>query len=124
MLGRVRATRFTTQLLVFQIAVITLVLGLGFGLVAWLIRSSLLNQYQQRALGVARTIAADPTLASRVAAEDSGAVQAIALREQAATHALFVVVTDRDGVRLAHPTPDRIGERVSTDPSGALSGHE
>src|SRR3954453_23309703 len=116
MLGRLRALRFTTQLLIFQIAVVTAVLVLGFGLVAWLIRGSLLHQYQQRALGVARAVAANPALAASVEAHDAPAVQTIALREQAATHALFVVVTDGRGVRLAHSDPDRIGERVSTDP--------
>jgi two-component system, CitB family, sensor kinase len=32
------------------------------------------------------------------------------------------VVTDDEGIRFSHPNPDRIGERVSTDPSIPLSG--
>ncbi len=116
--------RFTTQLLLVQIAIITVVLGLGFGLVAVQIRTGLLDQYGQRALAVARSVAADPTLAAAVAREDQPGVQAIAARQQRATNALFVVVTDRSGVRLAHPDPERIGESVSTDPSVALGGGE
>lgn len=116
--------RFTTQLLLVQIAIVAAVLGLGLGLISFQIRDGLLDQYQQRALSVARSVAADPALGAAVAAADQPAVQAIALRQQAATGALFVVVTDRSGVRLAHPDPDRIGEPVSTDPSVALGGGE
>jgi two-component system CitB family sensor kinase len=35
-----------------------------------------------------------------------------------------VVITDETGIRLAHPDPQRLGEKVSTDPSEALSGQE
>jgi two-component system, CitB family, sensor kinase len=116
--------RFTTQLLLVQIAIVAAVLGLGLGLVSLQIRDGLLEQYQQRALAVARSVAADPALGAAAAAPDQPAVQAIALRHQAATGALFVVVTDRSGLRLAHPDPDRIGELVSTDPSVPLAGGE
>ncbi len=119
-----RTMRFTTQLLLVQIAILTAVLALGFGLVAVQIRAGLLVQYEQRALAVARSVASDPALGTAVVADDQAAVQAVALRQQAATGALFVVVTDRTGVRLAHPDPDRIGEVVSTDPSVALAGGE
>ena len=36
----------------------------------------------------------------------------------------FVVFTDTEGVRYSHPDPDKIGARVSTDPSVALGGAE
>ncbi len=35
-----------------------------------------------------------------------------------------MVITDETGLRLAHPDADRLGEKVSTDPSEALSGKE
>ena len=38
--------------------------------------------------------------------------------------ALFVVVTDDNGIRLAHPDVDRIGELVSTSAAAALRGEE
>ena len=34
----------------------------------------------------------------------------------------FVVVTDRNGIRLSHPNPTEVGHPVSTDPSEALAG--
>lgn len=115
---------FTRQLLLLQVGVI---LGLGIlSLVAvtWMLRSSLSNQYEQRALGVARAVAADQGLGDLVRARDQPAVARAAAAQERATGALFVVVTDDQGVRLAHPNPDRIGEKVSTDPRDALSGHE
>src|SRR2546423_819483 len=51
-----------------------------------------------------------------------GSRQARAERVRQRTGALFVVVTDREGLRLSHPNPDLLGKPVSTDPSEALSG--
>jgi two-component system CitB family sensor kinase len=115
---------FSRQLLLLEVALLVVVLGLGFGLVAWLTRATLVHQYEQRALGVARSVAAQDGLGDDVAVDRQPEVQRIALRAQHATHALFVVVTNARGVRLAHPDPDRIGEIVSTSPSLALHGHE
>ncbi len=116
--------RFARQILALQIAVVTLVVGVGFTLVGWLLDQQLTDRYEQQALTVARTVAADPTVAAATAAGDQRVVQARAERVRSATHALFVVVTDRNGIRLAHPNPAEIGQHVSTDPSQALSGHE
>jgi two-component system CitB family sensor kinase len=74
---------------------------------------------------VARTVAADPGLGDAVSAGDPDhLVAAHAERARAASGALFVVVTDRNGIRYAHPNEDLIGQRVSTDPSQALAGNE
>ena len=40
------------------------------------------------------------------------------------TDALFVVVTDRYGMRWSHPNPAELGRPVSTSPDAALSGQE
>jgi two-component system CitB family sensor kinase len=124
MMARLRGMRFTRQLLLLQIGLVTLVVGIGFGLVAWLLDQSLEHQYEQRALNVARTVAAEQQLGDLVRAGNQAAVQQIALKASNATGALFVVVTDARGIRLAHPSPDQIGKPVSTDPSEALSGRE
>ncbi|MEU0096819.1 sensor histidine kinase [Kribbella sp. NPDC006257] len=124
MMARLRGMRFTRQLLLLQIGLVTLVVGIGFGLVAWLLDQSLEHQYEQRALNVARTVAAEQQLGDLVRAGNQAAVQQIALKASNATGALFVVVTDAHGIRLAHPSPDQIGKPVSTDPSEALSGRE
>jgi two-component system CitB family sensor kinase len=101
MVARLRGMRFTRQLLLLQIGLVTLVVGIGFGLVAWLLNQSLERQWEQRALSVARTVAADPQLGDLVRQDDPAPVQLIALRSSQATGALFVVVTDAHGIRLA-----------------------
>ena len=91
---------------------------------------------QQTALTIARTMAQIPDVRTEVEridrAGDAEASLDLAtgpLQQQATaigerTHALFVVVTDSRGIRVAHPNPEEIGERVSTDPSEALAGRE
>ena len=128
--GRVlRVTRashripFAWQLLALMIGVVLLVVGVGFALAAWLYDAQQTDQYEARALAVARTVAADPDTAEGIA-HRSPSLQRHALAVQHATHALFVVITDAHGIRLAHPNPAEIGKRVSTDPSEVLAGHD
>lgn len=117
--------RFAHQVLILQIGVVVLVAVTGYGLAAWIQRGELRHQYGWRALTLARAVAADPVIADAAARGDPrGVVEQRAERVRKATGALFVVVTDRRGIRLAHPNRDEIGKRVSTDPSAALSGHE
>ena len=92
-----------------------------------LLRRDLTTQYEQRALAIARSVSEDPLFARDVtggAPTADGPVQAEAERVREATDALYVVVTDDQGIRYSHPDPDRIGERVSTSPEEALAGHE
>src|SRR6266511_2115902 len=116
---------FAGQILALQIGVVTLVVGVGFALIGWLLNKELITQYEQRALAVARSVAADPVIASAAAHDDPDhIVQVRAEAVRFSTDALFVVVTNRQGLRLSHPNPDLIGKPVSTDPSAALSGRE
>jgi two-component system CitB family sensor kinase len=120
-----RRMPFLRQVLALQIGLLVLVVGVGFALVGWLLDTALVHQYGQRALAVARSVAADDELGEAVERDDPGhVVQAKAERARLATGALFVVVTDEYGMRLAHPNPYELGRRVSTDPSGPLSGRE
>jgi two-component system CitB family sensor kinase len=117
--------RFAHQVLILQIGVVVLVAVTACGLAAWVQRGELRHQYGWRALTLARAVASDPVIGDAVAGGDpQGVVQDRAERFRRATGALFVVVTDRRGIRLAHPNRAEIGRRVSTDPSAALSGHE
>lgn len=134
--ARPRKLTFATQTLLLQISVLMLVGLLSATLYTWLTYRQLTADTEARALAVAQSIAADPDVRDLVtqlsdlpALPDNqalrvGPVQAIgeAMRER--TGALFVVVTDDDGMRLSHPTPELLGQRVSTSPSDALSGRE
>ncbi len=119
-----RRLTFIRQMLLLQIAVVVALIVIGMVLVAWLLRSNLESQFEQRALTLARTVAVEPGLGDLVRNRDQPAVQARALKVAGVNHALFVVVADSNGIRLAHPDPAQIGRPVSTDATEALSGSE
>jgi two-component system CitB family sensor kinase len=117
--------RFTRQVLLLQIGVVALVVGLGVGLFSGLLREALANQYGERALAVAKSVATDPVVIEGAAARrQGGALQQRSRAVELRTDALFVVITDDQGIRLAHPTPDEIGQPVSTSPAEALAGND
>lgn len=120
-----RPLPFARQALLLQAAVVTGVIGLGFGLTGRHFDTALTEQYGQRALAVAHTLAAEPEIAEAAASGDPTRIlpdRAEAARSAAG--ALFVVITDRHGIRLAHPNPLRLHEPVSTDPTAVLNGHD
>jgi two-component system CitB family sensor kinase len=120
-----RPIPFAWQVLGLQAGLLVVVFGLGCGLIGWLFDRELTEQYGSRALAVAHTVAADPVVASAAADEDPrGILPARAEKARAASGALFVVITDRHGLRLAHPTPELLHEPVSTDPTAVLNGHD
>ncbi|MDE1670932.1 ATP-binding protein [Nocardia gipuzkoensis] len=134
-----RAVRLRTQVLLSQILVVALTLGAAFAVFGYLGDQRLRDAYGQRALAVARTVAADPVVRAEVAgyapgviADDpgvrrelaAGPLERLAVDATRRNGALFVVITDDAGVRLAHPDAGRLAEHVSTDPSEALAGRE
>jgi signal transduction histidine kinase len=120
-----RSVRFSTQVLLFQLGVLALVCAAGFGLMAVLLREDLVHQYEQRALAIARSVAADDRYGEAVAAGDpKGVVQARAEGVRRRTGALFVVVTDERGIRYSHPDRTLLGKPVAADQAQALGGGE
>ena len=128
--------RFSTQTLLLQLGVVLLVVLLSGAVHAWLTYERLGREAENQALTLARTVASDPAVRREVLAISRGAgtppasvllagpLMAVAEGARTRTGALFVVITDETGLRLAHPDADRLGEKVSTDPSEALSGKE
>jgi two-component system CitB family sensor kinase len=130
--------RFATQILLLQLAVVTLTLGIAFGLLALLGHRRLATEDGHRVRDVARVLAAAPAVRADVARYDVpltvspaltdelalGPLQNIASVVRARTDALFVVITNTRGIRLSHPNIEELGRPVSTDPSSALSGRE
>ena len=134
-----RGVRLRTQIVLLQVVLVALTLGIAFGVFAYVSEQRVSDEYGQRALAIARTVAADPQVRSDVARYSSatlppqsesddelakGWLQSLAANVRARNDALYVVVTDARGIRLAHPERDRLGEMVSTDPSAALHGAE
>jgi two-component system CitB family sensor kinase len=123
--GLFRGLRFSRQVLLLQIGVVVLVLGLGVALVTWLLQRTLTDQYGQRSLAIARSVAVDPVVIAEVAAKHPGGeLERRALDITQRTDALFVVITDDQGIRLAHPDAGEIGKTVSTPADEVLKGHE
>jgi two-component system CitB family sensor kinase len=124
--------RFAQQALLLQAALITVVVAVGLVLVGWMLDRELTAQYGERARAVAHAVAADPAIVAAAARYDAatdkydpdGDVQVRAEQIRRSTGVLFVVVTDRNGIRLSHPNPTEVGHPVSTDPSEALAGRE
>ncbi|MEU4254464.1 sensor histidine kinase [Amycolatopsis sp. NPDC026612] len=117
--------RFSRQVLLLQIGVVALVVGLGVALVSVLLRSTLTDQYGRRALAIAKSVAADPVVVANAAAKlPGGPLEERVLAVTDANDALFVVITDDKGIRLAHPTLSEIGKPVSTSPERALAGFD
>lgn len=128
--------RFSTQTLLLQLAVVLLVVLLSAAVHAWLTYDRVGTEAENQALTLARTVASDPEVRANVlaisgqpgtppaAALLAGPLQASAEAARTRTGALFVVITDEEGIRLAHPDPQRLGGKVSTDPSEALAGRE
>src|SRR4051794_12182506 len=115
--------RLSTQILRFQVLILVGTLLVGLLLAVYAARSRIDREYEQRALGVARTVAATPEIVRAVAADDrSGNVQQRAEAIRKATRVAFVVIADRRGIRLSHPQTALIGHRVATDPTEILAG--
>jgi two-component system CitB family sensor kinase len=101
------------------IAVLCLMSALQASLIggfAWYqLRESLDNEIGNRALNVSKTIAAMPDVIRAIEKRDSTTLNQISSKLAATNNALFIVIGDKNGIRLAHPNPDRIGKSMADD---------
>ncbi len=108
-----------------SVGVILIATGLiGFGLNAINRRHELEHEYQERALAIAQTFAAMPSVRDGLYRHDPAdrqLIQTLAQNVRRETGASYVVVIDRHGMRYSHPDPKLIGKRV-TEPVVALDG--
>jgi len=70
------------------------------------------NQIGQRALNVAESIAQIDEVSLAVEKRDSVYLQEMSMNVAKKTGARFVVIGDKNGVRLSHPVPERIGKSM------------
>lgn len=111
------------QLLLLQVAIVlTTVVGTGATAV-WLQEQQLREAYQERMIAVAQSVAGLPVIIDAFDdADPSATIQPVAETIRKASDVTYVVVANDLGIRYSHPNPDRIGEKVSTDPAIPLSG--
>jgi len=115
--------RLFTQTLAIQFVIIALVLAVAAIAFARQIHTSIEEQYGLRSLAVAESVAAMPIVRDNVADPNSSSLlQPVAEAVRLATDVSFVVIADAEGIRRTHPSPDRIGQVLSTDPSETLAG--
>ncbi|MFW0788071.1 ATP-binding protein [Gordonia sp. CPCC 205333] len=122
------------QVLILQVVVITLSLAVGFGWHISKVDDNMRDEYAQRAVAVAHAVAGDPDVARLLAANQGVDLDAAALADGELQHeavdvarragVLFVVIANRDGIRVAHPEIAELGRHVSTDPSAVLAGND
>ena len=121
-----RRGKLSTRILASVVAILVASTLVGFGLNAMSRRSDLEHEYQQRALAIAQTFAATPTVRAAVAQPERRAaaiIQPLAQQVRRLTGASYIVVIDGQGIRLSHPDPRLIGRRV-TEPVVALDGRD
>ncbi|WP_394210334.1 ATP-binding protein [Enterovibrio calviensis] len=87
---------------------------IGFFALVYL-SQSLDEQIGLRALHVAKTIAAMPDVVEAVESRDSEWLQPISIDLASVNDARFVVIGDRNGIRLAHPSWKRVGKPMYDD---------
>lgn len=118
-----RLRPLATQVLLLQIAIVAVSVVAGTLLSFNIVTERIDREFEQRSLAIGHAVADTPDVIEAFALPDpSRVIQPIAETIRLSTGASFVVVANRDGIRYSHPNPARIGERVSTDPSTALSG--
>lgn len=128
--------RFASHVLLLQLATVSAVVAVSAGVFTVLGVQQLQREAESSALAIARTVAEDVEVRASVAefSEDpgtpthaavtAGPLQPLAEAVRTRTGALFVVITDDHGIRLAHPDESRLSERVSTSFEDAVAGRE
>jgi two-component system CitB family sensor kinase len=115
---RLLRQRLSTQVVIATVAILVVTMAAGFVVVQWNLNRQLDQQYEQRALAVAQSLASQPGLQQAVSAGDPGGisprgvVQSMATAAVDRTKATFVVVTNAQGIRLSHRNPRLIGTPV------------
>lgn len=114
--------RLSTRILVSQLLILMVTGAIGFVLFAFAQRAELDRSYEQRALDIAQTTAAEPQIRQAMQYGTGGyVVQTVAERIRKASGASYVVVIDLHGVRHSHPMFDLVGKPVE-EPLAVLGG--
>lgn len=98
------------QILVLQLLVVLATVAVAAGVGVQQLRAQITRQEGVRVLAVAESIAASPEVRAAMGQSDPARVlQPLAESVRRANDLTFVVVADRNQVRLTHPDPSLIG---------------
>jgi len=123
-LQRLRPRTLQNQMLILLSAVVLAQLLVSGAIFATFIAASSKAQIGKRALDLAHTVASMPIVHHALERGDPlGEVQHLTQKIRIRTGAEFIVVANRDSVRLSHPNPQNIGKTfVGGDEVRALQG--
>jgi two-component system, CitB family, sensor kinase len=115
--------RLSTQVVLLMVAILVLTMAGGFYVLQRELRGQLNDQFERRALSIAQTLASERNVAAQVAdGRPGGQLQVLAAQARAETGALFVVITNAQGIRYTHPNPALIGTSITyQDPEPVTS---
>ena len=120
---RLLRQRLSTEVVIMMVAILVVTMAAGFAVVQWNLRQQVDQYWEQRALGVAETMAVQPVVIGAVTrGQPGGQIQQLAQAVKGQTGALFVVITNAQGIRYSHPNPALIGKPVYTpdsEPAGS-----
>ena len=106
--------RLSTQVVLLMVAILVLTMAGGLYVLQRDLREQLNDQFEHRALSVAQTLAGERNVAEQVAdGGPGGGLQVMATQVREQTGALFVVITNAQGIRLTHPNPALIGTPIT-----------
>ena len=108
--------RLSAQVVVVMVAILLLTAVSGFIVMYQNTSGQLNDQFENRALSIAQTLASQQSVAELAAdGHPGGQLQVLAKRVLGETGARFVVITNARGIRLTHTTPALIGTPITYD---------
>ena len=114
--------RLSTQVVITQVAILVVTMAAGFAIVQWNLKRQLYGQYENRSLVLAQTLASQPSVVDAVIhGRPGGQAQRLATAATDKTRAMFVVITNAQGIRFSHPKARLIGKPVQDDPEPPAS---
>src|SRR5215472_6820967 len=106
--------RLSTQVVIMMVAILVLTMAGGFYVVERNMYEQLNDQFEHRALSIAQTLAGEQSVVEQAAyGRPGGQLEVLAAHVRQETGALFVVITNAQGIRLTHPNPALIGTPIT-----------
>jgi two-component system CitB family sensor kinase len=115
--------RLSAQVVLMMVAILVLTAVSGFIVMYQNTSGQLNDQFEHRSLSIAQTLAGEQNVVALAAdGRPGGQLQVLAGQVRRETDALFVVITNAQGIRLTHPKPNLIGTPVTYgDPEPATT---
>ncbi len=120
--------RLSTQVFLLLLVILIVSGGVGFAVTSARVRSELDRQAANKSLDIAHAVAVTPEVIDAFKSPDPAAtIDPLVETIRRSTHAAFIVVANRDGIRYSHPNHLLIGTSLLHDPgenpSAVLAGH-